>query len=224
MQRMIQHIYIIPLFLSMLFSLKSIRLKWPVQYRIFAVLLICVSIVELFALLWKYWLFDIGNQHYSDSNLWLYNSFLIPQYLLYMATYYKVIKSFTIRKAILVTGFFFALFAIFNFFYFQPIDTVNSYTIIFACLIVILLTAAYFEQLIKEKDIIRLTTHPMAWISLGAFIYHTACLPYMITLNYLIANNVSLAVTLFYIYLGLNCIMYSLYSIAYLCQHPLQKY
>lgn len=224
MQKMVQHIYLIPLFLSMLFSLKSIRFRWPLQYRIFSILLICVFFVEVLALLWKYYFYDFGHWNYSNSNLWLYNSFLIPQYLLYMAVYYKVIKSRKIKNGIIASGIFFSFFVIVNNIYFQSIDTINSFAIVAASIIVVLLTVLYFEQLRNEKEIIRLKGHPMVWISLGAFIFHAASLPYMISLNYLIQNNVPLAVELFYVYLGLNCTMYSLYLIAYLCQRPLHKY
>jgi hypothetical protein len=93
-----------------------------------------------------------------------------------------------------------------------------------ASAIVLFLTISYFEQLRKEKEVIRLTKHPMAWLSLGAFIFHAATLPYIICLDYLIQHNVSLAIALYYIYLGLNCILYSLYSVAFLCQKPLLKY
>jgi hypothetical protein len=223
MQRMIQHIYIIPLLICMLLSLKSFRLKWPISYRIFSILLFCVFTVELFAIIWKYYLHGLSNSHFSKSNLWLYNLFLIPQYILYLAVYYNAFASKNVKKVIIITGGFFLCFAILNIIFFQPINTVNSYTLLFADLIVIFLTVSYFEELRKQKDIINLTQHPLVWISLGAFIFHSANIPYLLSLEFLIHNNVSLAITLFYIYLGLNCLMYSFYTIAFLCQNPHQK-
>jgi hypothetical protein len=224
MQKVLQHIYILPLFISMLLSLKSFRLSWPAPYKIFSLLLICISVIEIFALLWKYILYNnVGYGGFSNSNIWLYNCFLVPQYLLYLYVYHQVIKSKLLKRTILIAGVVYSLFTLVNILFFQSINSINSFPIIAASIIILFLTSGYFEQLRKEKEIMRLTSQPMVWISLGAFIFHAANLPYIISLNYLIHNNIPLAIALFYIYLGLNCIMYTFYSIAFLCPHPLRK-
>jgi len=223
MQRVIQHIYIIPLLISMLLSLKSFRLKWPAPYKTFSVLLVCISIVEIIAILWKYFLYDkVGDGHFSNNNAWIYNCFLIPQYLLYMYVYYQTFKSKFLKRTITAAGIFFALFTIANILFFQSIHTINSLPLIMAGIIMFFLNISYFEQLIREKEIIRLMGHPMVWISFGVF-FQVATLPYMTSLNYLIRNNISLAVTLYYVYLGVNCVIYTLYSIAFLCRNPIHK-
>lgn len=225
MQKLLQHIYIIPLFVSMLLSLKSFRLRWHVQYKLFSILLILVFVTEVFAICWKYYLHNnIGGGNYSNSNLWLYNIALIPQYLLYLRIYYLVIKSPALKKAIVIIGFIFPAFAIINLLLFQPLNSINSYSLVASSAIVLFLSVCYFEQLRNESEIIKLSAHPMVWLSLGAFIFHAANLPYIISLDYLIHNNLSLAVALYYIYLGLNCILYTFYSVAFLCQYPLLKY
>lgn len=224
MQRLIQHIYILPLLISTLLSLKSFRLSWPAPYKAFSVLLLCILIIETFAILWKYVLFSKLGSGHSNSNIWLYNCFLIPQYLLYMFTYYQVLRSKLIKKIIFITAILYSVLTVVNILFLQPVNSINSYSLIAASLIILFLTTTYFEQLRNEKDIIELKSHPMVWISLGAFIFHAANLPYIISLNYLIHYNISLAVALFYIYLALNCVMYTLYSIAFLCcKYPLHK-
>jgi hypothetical protein len=182
-----------------------------------------VFFVEVLAILWKYHIIGIPNHPWSSSNLWIYNVFLLPQYLLYMALYYQVIRSAAIRKIIIALAVFYTVFALLNIFYIQHINNIDSLTLAVSSGIVIFLTIAYFEQLRKEEQLIRLTTHPMVWISLGAFIFHTANLPYLIGLNYLIHTNLPLAIALFYIFLALNCIMYTLYSVALLCPRPLHR-
>lgn len=224
MLKVIQHIFMIPLLLSTIISIRSIRFKWPLTYRMFSILLILISFVEGFEILWKYYLYNAGNRHFSNSNLWIYNFFLIPQYLLYMAVFYQAITSGVIRKTIIVLGLVFVSFSIVNWVYFQSIYSVNSYSLLLASGIIIFLTVSYFEQLRKSKTIISLYSHPMVWISLGAFIFHAANIPYLISLNYLIRNNVSLAIALFYIFLGLNCIMYLFYIKAFLCRPLPPKY
>ena len=207
----------------MVLSLKSFRLKWPAPYKTFSILLICVFVVEATAILWTYLFYSLGQMHFSNSNLWLYNCFLIPQYLLYMIVYYQTITSLILKKIIILTGILYTAFAILNNIFFQSIYTIDSFTLIMASLIVIFLTVSYFEELRKKEDLVKLTSHAMVWISLGAFIFHAASLPYLISLDYLIHNNLPLAISLFYIFLSLNCIMYSLYAIAFLCQNPYQR-
>lgn len=225
MQKLLQHIYIIPLFISMLLSLKVFRLKWHAQYKTFSILLIVIFSTEIFAISWKYYLHkNIGSGDYSNSNIWLYNIFLIPQYLLYLRIYYLIIRSSAVKKAIAIIRILLPAFIIINLLFFQPINTINSYSIVASSAVVLFLSISYFEQLRNETEIIKLTSHPMVWLSLGAFIFHAANLPYIISLNYLIHNNIHLAVALYYIYLGLNCILYTFYSIAFLCRYPLLKY
>lgn len=225
MQKLLQHIYIIPLFVSMLLSLKVFRLSWPAQYKNFSILLIIIVVTELFAISWKYYFHNnLGNLAYTSSNLWLYNIALIPQYLLYLRVYYLIIQSPFQKKLIRILGILFPAFAIINLFFIQSIHTVNSYTIVVASGIILFLTVCYFDQLRNANESIKLTGHPMVWLSLGAFIFHAANLPYIISLDYLIHKNLSLAIALYYIYLGLNCILYTFYSIAFLCPKPLLKY
>jgi hypothetical protein len=218
MQRVIQHIYILPLLLSMLLSLKVFRLRWPTTYKVFSLLLIFVSAIELVAILWKYLLFKYWGNH--PSNIWIYNLFLIPQYLLYLYFYYLVLESIKIKKLVKYVAISFSLFGIINLLFIQTLHQINSFTLIFSSIMIIFLTAIYFEQVRKQKEIISLSSNPLTWISLGAFIFHSAYLPYISSLNYLIKNNIPLALALYYIFLGLNCLMYSLYLIAFLCRHP----
>ena len=221
MQKVIQHIYIIPLLLSALLSLKSFRQRWPTSYRTFSILLICVLVVELVALLWKYSL--AKTLGLNTSNLWLYNCFLVPQYLFYIAVYYQELQSSRVKKVIVVVSVLYTLLAVCNMLFFQSIYSVNSFTLVMASGIILFLVITWFEQLRKEEDTIPLRSNPMAWISLGAFIFHAAFLPYILGLNYLTRNNISLAIALFYVFLLLNCTMYTLYSIAFLCKPTHQK-
>jgi hypothetical protein len=218
MLQVIQHIYTIPLLTSALLSLRAFRRQWPLPYRIFSLLLFFVLAIELMAISWKYYHHYIGAGHRATSNLWLYNSLLVPQYLLYMAVYYHVLRSARIKKIILIAGVLLILTGIINPLFFQSIHSVNSVTLVMASAIIIFLTVTWFEQLRREEEQTPLITNPMAWISLGAFIFHAAFLPYIIGLNYLSNVNISLAIALFYVFLILNCVMYTLYSISFLCK------
>jgi hypothetical protein len=140
-----------------------------------------------------------------------------------MFVYYQVITSKKINRLILILALVFTGFAVFNEIYFQGLHNIDSFTLAMASGIIIFVTVTFFNELLKDKDIIRLSRHPMVWISAGALIFNTAELPYILSLNYLNHNDIPLAIALFYVFLTLNCIMYSLYIIAFLCPPPLPK-
>jgi hypothetical protein len=218
MLKVIQHIYIIPLIICTALSLKTFRLRWPVHYRLFSILLILILFVESLAILWKYYFPTFPNWPYSTLNLWIYNLFLLIEYPLFLTIYYKVLRGNKAKKLILVLIPTYFLFAIINCFFIQGLFSVNSFTIIFASTSIIIATIVFFEQILKQKSFIELSRQPMVWISLGAFIFHCTNLPYIISLNYLIKTNQTIATSLYYVYLVLTCIMYSLYAIAFVCQ------
>jgi hypothetical protein len=223
MQHVVQHIYMIPILASTILGLRSFRERWAPAYRLFSLLLCAVCFVELTAISWSLYLAHLHGWPWSDSNLWLYNLFLIPQYILYMAVYYLEIDSTHIKKAILACALVFTAFAVFNMGWLQGLHSVDSYTLTLASVIIIFMTVTWFNQLLHKKEIYKLSSVPLVWISAGAFIFHAADPPYLLSLNYLVAHNRPLAIALFYIFLILNCLMYAFYTIAFLCQPPPQK-
>ncbi len=219
MNKIINHIYLLPLFIAAVLSIRSITQKWAISYRVFSVLLASSFLVELTAVAWRYFLVDTLNWPYSFSTIWLYNSFLIPKCLLYISVYYYAIRSVAVKRMIIITAILLTLFAVINFFFLQPVGVFKGYTIVIPYSIIIFLSIIYFDQLLKQKEIIRLRSHPMVWISLGTFLFHISVLPYLISLNYLTGHYISLALSLYYISLVSSCIMYFLYSIAFLCNN-----
>lgn len=178
-------------------------------------------LTESFATFWKYY-YTYSSHDYRPSNIWFYNVALIPQYLLYIVFYYQVIRSATVKKWIIAAALFYFVFAVLNILFFQPIHDAHGNTILLAYAIVILLAVAYFEQVRKDKEVIKLTSHPLVWISLGALIFHAGDIPYMLGLNYLNLDR-SLAIALSFIHLILNSVIYTLYIIAFLCHPPPHK-
>lgn len=218
----ITHIYMIPVFISAIYGLKSFRFNWPAPYKTFSILLLCVLLIETFAFAWPYFP-TIRNWPYSGSNFWIYNLGLIPQYALYLAVYYSVMKSATTRKWMLIIGIPLILFIPVNFLFIQSIHIANNFSILLLQVGFVVLTVIYFEEVRSNKDIINLPTHPFIWIAIGAFMFHLGDIPFMLSLNQLIRYNLFLAYALLILHVILNCVMYSLYTIAFLCNPPPQK-
>lgn len=221
MPGVIYFIYLIPLFLSAVFSLKSFRLKWPLPYRYFSIFLIITFLVEIFAICWKVFLF----KHISNdpSNIWIYNLYIVPEYLFYLFFYYLILEKHINKKSYLLICAFYCVLALTNIAFIQKIQTLNSYTIIVGNIILIALSLHYFISSLQVKEPILQTTLPVFWISVAVFIFSAGSLPYFIFLNYLIKENIAMAIALFNILLILNTLGYSLYLIAYLCNPPIQR-
>lgn len=217
------YIYLIPLTLSAAVSLRSFRLTSLRPYRVVSLFLVVTLAVEALAIAWKWYLYKTDYWTCSRSNLFIYCGFLSVRLVFLLLIYYRALQSTAVKNSIKYAGLPVLLFFIINYFFIQMPDQVNTYSIIVLHLIAIILALAFFYQVLKDKNIIVLSSHPMIWISLGTFIYHAGTLPYFMFLNYLNKEYTALALTFLNINQGLNIIMYSLYLIAFLCTRHSQK-
>lgn len=224
MPKDVYYIYIIPLLISAISSVRAFRLKWPLSYRWFSIFLFTTLLVEVFAILWKDYLYLHKTTYWKFSihNIWLYNIYFLPQYLFYLFFYYSVITLPTVKRIIRVISPLFILFCILNMIVIQGLYTPNNYTLIVCCLIMIWLTASYFFQLLMQKKLVSLRHEPLVWISCGAFLFHMGCLPFFIWFNTLVTASNAKAYSFLGIAVVLNSIMYSSYSIAFLWNKNLQ--
>jgi hypothetical protein len=225
MQRLLNYsfIYLVPLLLSAVFSLRSFRLKWPAPYKIFSVFLLFTLAAEVFAIAWKWELHKTIYWDYTQENLWVYNFFLIIRHVFLLVFFYYILDSALLKKLILWSLIPSVLIGIINYFFIETPHTVNNYAVVIANAITILLVLALFTQLLKDKKLIKLSADTKTWISLGLFIYHSGTLPFFIFFNYLLKEHLSMALSYLYINDALNIIMYTLYLIAYLCTPQSQK-
>jgi hypothetical protein len=230
MIKLIQLFYYIPVLISAILSYKSFKHNWPAPYKMFSRLLFLVLLIETGGIGFKLYQYLHTGTEAAQYNLWWYNSFLVPQYLLYIAVFYLAIRSVKIREILKVAAVLFAVLAVCNMLFLQTINKVNSYTLIMASGIVLFCIIVWFNQSRKDEEgeikqgkiPLPLKKNPMAWIALGALIFHIAFPPYILGLNYLTAEDRSLAINLFYLFQLLNFAMYTFYSIAFLCKRPLQ--
>jgi hypothetical protein len=216
-------IYLIPLFLSAIFSLNSFRLRWSDIYKMFSVFLLLSFTIELFAISWKWFFYKSDYWHFSKSNLWVYNIFLLVRFLFYTHFYYHLIKSTFIKKLIRIFFIPLITLGLVNYLFLETPHKVDNIAIISVHLIITILCLIFFREVLKAKALITLTKHPAIWISLGAFLYHSATLPFFIFLNYLIKVNPTLAISCLNINQALNIIMYTLFFISFLCNPQFQK-
>jgi hypothetical protein len=219
---MIQHAYILPMIISAILSLKAFKQGWPLPYRLFSVYIFWCLLTEIIAWSWvAYQKSAYPNK--QPSNVWVFNSFIMPMYIILSAAYYSIIKNRLYKKLILFCATAFSLFAIINILWIQGISFVNSYSNLFADSIVLIYIFLYLEELRKEKEVQKVAAIPMVWIAAGNFIFHLLNLPFILFLNYLNNNYPGLALSFIYMYLSFIFINYILYIKAFLCPTPQQK-
>jgi hypothetical protein len=212
------YLYLIPLTLSAIASLRCFRLEWLKPYRVISWFLLVSLAIEAIAICWKWGLNHTAWWEYPKSNLWIYNAFLSIELAFYVTFYYQQLHSPKLRQIMRYGIGPVAVFGVLCYWFIQGPMALNTYTIIVYYIIFVLLSTAFFIQVLNEKEITVLRTHPGIWISLGTFIYYSVALPYCIFLPYLISHKLNWAISLFHINVALDTLMYCFYLISFLCK------
>ncbi|QIL38200.1 hypothetical protein G7074_02260 [Pedobacter sp. HDW13] len=215
-----QYIYLIPLFISVICSWRSIKNDWAGPLKSFSIFLTFSFLLEISAVWWKLDLHQTAYWNFSKSNLWLYNLYFLPEYIFYVYFFSKALENLWLRYWAKWIAIAYATFGIINILFLQTMAQLNTFNIIFGSSIVILCSCLYFIQEHNRAVPQRVSGTPLFWISLGSLLLHSVSLPYFIFINYLSRTNIPLAMALFNILLILNISMYSIYLIAFLCKNP----
>lgn len=220
----IEYIYLIPLILSALVSLRSFRLDWTRSFKIFSWLLLSTVIIELFAIGWQEFIYNTFNQHYAQSNLWIYNAYIIIRHIFLSLYFSSILSSQRLRYFIYRSGILYVCLAIANYFYLQTPFQLNSYSIVLSNVLVAFFSVMFFAEILEDKKpIISLSSSTEVWLALGCLLYYSGSLPLFMLFNYLIKTNSALLPPLLFINDGLNFIMYSLFLTAFKCSPKIQK-
>ncbi|WP_028788698.1 hypothetical protein [Terrimonas ferruginea] len=209
-------IYLIPMLLAAVLSLRVFIEKWPAPYRIFSALLFATLVIEFGAIIWMWDWHYIFGWNYSDSNIWLYNAGLLVRLILTVWFYHNIIESPRVRKLIRWIGGL-ALLLLIAVYIGWPHNTFVGYFLLFNT-VSILLAVLYFRQLLKNDEVIRLEKDPGVWISIGTLIYSMANLPVFTFIDYLVKTNTKAALDSLYYNDALNILSYTLFLIAFLCK------
>jgi len=154
----------------------------------------------------------------------LYNIYDILEFNFYIYFFLCIVKNKKAKffcKALLA---FYFSFSLFNLLFFQGIGTYNSITYAAGCLSVVALCVYYFFELFKLKHFVNLAKEPSFWISAGLLFYFSCSFPLLTTANFI--QNISEIIinSLQSLILLMNTLLYSLFTIAFLCRIRIQKY
>jgi len=213
-----EYLFLIPLLLSAIFSLKVFRRKWPKPYRLLSLLVILSLLTELSAFLWRLTWHKTVYWDYSKNNFWIYNIFITVRFGILSAIFYQILDTPNTKKLIAVFSPVLIVLGLLNYALLQGPFQYNTYSVILAHIPIIILCLFYFRQLLQETRIIILHKEPWVWMSLGTFVYHTASLPFLIMLGFLNIQDSTLALVFLPINDTLNLLMCSCYLISFLCK------
>jgi hypothetical protein len=220
MQKLISYnyLYLVPLIFSSLASLRSFGVARLKIYRPFSVFLLVTVGVEAFAITWKWYLFHTAYWNLPKTNLWIYNAFL-PARLIFLAWFfYRQVSARRFKRILGIVIVPVTVFNVINYCWIQLPDEVDNYSIVADHILFVLMSLAYFHQVLHDDRIMLLRTQPMVWISLGTLLYYSGTTPFFIFLEYLSKHNLPLAISLLYINHALNTLMYTFYLISFLCK------
>lgn len=154
----------------------------------------------------------------------LYNIYDIVHFAFYLYLLTNIIagkKARSVCKKILIG---YLVFVSANITLFQRIETYNSVTYAIGCLLIVALSIYYFYELFSLKHFVNLIHEPSFWISTGLLFYYSCSFPLFTLVNFMHNTPDIIIGTLQSLIQLMNILLYSLFTIAFLCRIRIRKY
>ena len=153
----------------------------------------------------------------------LYNIFSTSEFIFYLFFFRSLLESLKMKKIIFATALFYPVIALLNIFIYQGTETFHTYTYVLGCILVVIFSIIYFYYLLRLPEKVSLTRNPYFWIVTGLLFFHT-CAFSLIGLSNFIAEKMGFYNNLLTIISDiLNSLLYTLFTIGFLCQINLRK-
>jgi hypothetical protein len=159
----------------------------------------------------------------GKSNTVLYNFFTLFEFSYYIILISQAINTRKAKKILYSVVAIYLVIALFNIFFIQK-NVFHSITYSLGCLLVVACSVYYFFELFQQPKSSSLLREPAFWICTGLLFYYSCSFPLMGAINFLnvipplLFNNAITFLTI------LNILLYSLFTIAFLCQLKIRKY
>jgi len=103
-------------------------------------------------------------------------------------------------------------------FFFEKYDRPNSLSFSLEAIMLILWSTYYFYDLYNQDEVVGIGRLPEFWICTGILFFQTGAFFLMGLLNYLTRTSIDVATKLYSINHLLNILLYSLYTIGFVCK------
>lgn len=204
------YVYLSAVLLAFVSSLICFRLDLPRHLKIFSLLLGLTLVVEIWAF-------------YSSHNYRIYSIFAPIEFWVYGYFYYQVIHRRIARKVIFFFLLIFPIFSIINLLSVFSSGGWMTYIIIAGSFFSVVFALMYYYQLVTGHDIPSLRNVPEFWIATGMLIFYLGSLPFLGPLEFIMNLYMTVAETLEEVLKVLDTIMYTLFTVGFLCQIPNPK-
>ncbi len=210
-------IYII--LFSALAGFYSLYRKRPreIYLKIFPFLLVLTLLVELTAV----WMVKTEKMH--APTYYLYNPFTTLEFIFYFFSIREIIKKKTAKNILLGLMLAFPLAVMINMFFFQGMHKFNSFTYSIGCLLIVGCCIYYFYELFLMPHSVNLLRQPPFWICTALIFFYAFTYPIYGLSNLMSGLPKHLLILIGSILESLNILLYSFFSIAFLCRLRIQK-
>ena len=151
------------------------------------------------------------------QNWYIYNILTSLQYVYYFILYVNVLASAQKKKLVSAFLIVFLISVLVNFVFIQKLAVdgpFHSYSFVLGAVLLIISIGLFFADMLQTEKVLHFKTYLMFWISIGLFVFHTAIIPLILSINFL-PQGVS-ANTLKGILFALNFIMYTCFSVGFI--------
>lgn len=180
----------------------------PSYLKLFPIFLAVAFIVERIG-----WYLDVK----GISNIMFFGVFSVLYFEFYFYILRKIIQSAKANKVILYLSFIYPILFLLNIVFVQT-HTFHSITYSLGCLLIVAVCIYYFYELFQLPKATNLIRDPAFWICSGLLFFYTCSFPLFGLLNLLSSLSQVLILNVSSILMFLNVLLYSLYTIAFLCR------
>lgn len=185
----------------------------PFYLKLFPLFLLVTILIEVTGIiLWRL----------GKSNIILYNLFGVFSVMFYLYFIKNIIHSKSVKKIIIGAISIYPLLVFINVRFIQ-VNAFHSITYSIGCLLIVAACVYYFFELFQLKQSIKLIREPAFWICSALLFFFTCTLPFIGMTNFLDKVSPVIAQNLAAILAIINFLLYSLFTIAFLCRIKISK-
>jgi hypothetical protein len=152
----------------------------------------------------------------------LYNFFTLFEFIFYLFFFRSVFTSSRMKRIILVVMIAYCICVFLNIFFIQK-GIFHSYTYVLGCMLIVIFSIAYFYFLFRFPETGSLVKNPFFWIGIGLLFYYTCTIPVYGLQNFITHTVRYYNRILTLIEDLLNIVLYTLFSIGFLCKINFRK-
>ena len=157
----------------------------------------------------------------GNNNL-LYSIWTAAEFVFYLLILRKIIYRRRAKRAIGIAAIAYAVIAGVNIGFIQR-DSFHSITYALGCLVIVAVCFYYFLELFRLAHSVNLIREPAFWICSGLLFYYTCGFPLVGLLNFMKSMPLLLMNSIGVILTTLNILLYSSFTISFLCRIRLKK-